>query len=98
MSSKLKVENYGPSHNQYLNYIVKFGFLGFIWIMFVLIYPIIKGKKYQNEMFVLFLVSMFISNFGDANWETHMGLPFFIFFYCLFLWHSNDTSAIATKD
>ena len=98
MASKLIPENYGPSHNQYLNYIVKFGFLGFCWILLVLIYPFVKGKNYRNELFVLFLVSMFVSNFGDANWETHMGLPFFLFFYCLFLWHSGDAISTTHTD
>ena len=88
MNSKLDAENQGPSHNQYLNYMVKFGIIGFIYIFAMLLIPVFKEGHRKNLIFWLFLVSIFIANFGDANFETHMGLSFFCFFYCLFLWHS----------
>jgi hypothetical protein len=88
MNSKLLPENRGPSHNQYLNYFVKFGFLGFIYIFSMLIIPVFREGHKKNLIFWLFLVSMAIANFGDANFETHMGLSFFCFFYCFFLWNT----------
>jgi len=88
MNSKLIQENQGPSHNQYLNYLVKFGLLGFLYISFMLIIPIFREKHTRNFIFLLFLVSISIANLADANFETHMGLSFFCFFYCFFLWHS----------
>jgi len=88
INSKLKPENQGPSHNQYLNYMVKFGIVGFIYIFAVLLIPVFREGHRKNLIFWLFLVSIFIANLGDANFETHMGLSFFCFFYCLFLWHS----------
>jgi hypothetical protein len=85
MDSSLQENYYASSHNQYLNYIVKFGIIGFCLIMFFLIYPIVKTKRYSDFLFLIFLVFMFVANFADSNFESHMGSSFFVFFYCLFL-------------
>ncbi|RIH63588.1 hypothetical protein D1164_18550 [Mariniphaga sediminis] len=90
METKLIKEKRGPSHNQYLNYIMKFGILGFAWILFVLLFPVFRLGHKRNFIFILFLIFMAFANLGDANMETHMGLSFFSFFYYLFLWNSTD--------
>jgi len=83
--SSLDEKMYASSHNQYLNYMVKFGILGFLLILFFLVYPIIKTHRYTDYLFLIFLVFMFFSNFADSNLESHMGSSFFVFFYCLFI-------------
>ena len=83
--SKLNENLYASSHNQYLNYMVKFGIVGFTLIMFFIIYPIIRQRKYKDPLFLIFLVFLFFANFADSNFESHMGSSFFVFFYCLFL-------------
>jgi len=90
MNSKLLTENQGPSHNQYINYLVKFGFIGFIYIMVAILLPVFRENHRKNLFFWLFLLLIGIVNLADANLETHMGLSFFTFFYCLFLWHSPE--------
>lgn len=89
-NSKLNKELYASSHNQYLNYMVKFGIPGFLIIMFLLVYPVIRSKSYTDQLFLTFLVFMFAANFGDSNFETHMGSSFFLFFYCLFITNKNQ--------
>ena len=84
-NSQLDESLYASSHNQYLNYMVKFGILGFILIMFLIIYPVVKLKRYRDPLFMIFLVYMFFANFADSNFETHMGSSFFFFFYCFFM-------------
>ena len=84
-NSTLREEFYASSHNQYLNYMVKFGIIGFIVIMFLLVYPVIKTQKYSDRLFLLFLTFMFLANFADSNFESHMGSSFFVFFYCFFM-------------
>ncbi len=84
-NSQMAPERYGNVHNQYLNYMVKFGLIGLLLVLFFIFYPVLKSKEYRNKLFLLFLVIMFIGNFGDANFETHTGSNFFVFFYCLFL-------------
>jgi hypothetical protein len=90
MDTKLAPEKRGPSHNQYLNYMVKFGLAGFVWIMLVVLIPVFSLGNKRNFMFMLFLVAYAFASLGDANLETHMGLSFFIFFYSLFLWNSTS--------
>lgn len=89
--SKLEKSLYASSHNQYLNYMVKFGFIGLLVILFCIIYPVIKYKSYRNTLFLIFLVFMFFANFADSNLETHMGSSFFLFFYCLLVVHDSDS-------
>lgn len=81
--SKMNPARYGDAHNQYLNYMVKFGIVGLLIILFAIFYPIIKLKAYKNPVFLLFMVIMLLGNLGDSNFETHVGSNFFIFFYCL---------------
>jgi hypothetical protein len=89
-NSKLKEGLYASSHNQFLNYMVKFGISGFILIMFFIVYPIVKTGSYRDLLFLLFLVFLFFANFADSNFESHMGSSFFLFFYCLFIIQPND--------
>ncbi len=83
--SKMDPARYGDAHNQYLNYMVKFGLVGLLLILVLIFYPIIKLQAYKNPIFLLFMVIMLIGNFGDSNFETHVGSNFFVFFYCLLL-------------
>ncbi len=84
-NSVLKEELFASSHNQYLNYLVKFGITGTVLIMFFIVYPVIKSRSYRDPLFLIFLVFLFFANFGDSNFESHMGSSFFLFFYCLFV-------------
>jgi O-antigen ligase len=96
-NSKLDKKLYASSHNQYLNYMVKFGISGFLIIMFLLVYPVIRSKSYTDPVFLTFLVFMFAANFGDSNFETHMGSSFFLVFYCLFLLSKDQNYLLINK-
>ena len=89
--SKLQEGLYASSHNQYLNYMVKFGIIGFVLIYFFIVYPIVKTGAYKDLLFLIFLVFLFSANFADSNFESHMGSSFFIFFYCLFIIQPNSS-------
>lgn len=91
MNTKLSEENWRPSHNQYLNYIVKFGLVGFIWILLAIVIPVLILGHQHNFIFLLFLIFIAFANLGDANLETHTGLSFFIFLYSFLLWNSTDS-------
>jgi O-antigen ligase len=83
--SQLSSDLYASSHNQYLNFMVKFGIVGLLLIFFLLIYPVVKTKAYRDTLFLVFIAFMFFANFADSNLESHMGSSFFVFFYCLFI-------------
>lgn len=84
-NSKLDENLYASSHNQYLNYMVKFGVPGFLLIMFLLAYPVVKTKRYNDPLFMILLFFMIFANLADSNLESHMGSSFFFFFYCFFM-------------
>jgi O-antigen ligase len=96
-NSKLDQVLYASSHNQYLNYMVKFGLIGLLVIMFFIIYPVIKNKSYHDPLFLIFLVFLFFANFADSNFETHMGSSFFLFFYCLFVSNPGNSYLILSE-
>lgn len=84
-NSQLTEDLYASSHNQYLNYMVKFGIIGFVLIMFLIVYPVFYAGRFKDPLFLIFLVFLFFANFADSNFESHMGNSFFTFFYCIFL-------------
>jgi hypothetical protein len=84
--AKLLFPKTGSSHNQYLNYMIRFGILGALYILGVLTYVFIKGRKNNPFLITIFFVGMLAANFGDANWETFVGLNYFAFFFCFFMW------------
>ena len=88
--SQLEPVQYGSSHNQYLNYLVKFGILGFLWIIFAWIFPLFLTNKQHYYPIVLLLLILGIANFSDSNLEAHMGISFFVFFYSLFLFSETE--------
>ena len=83
--SQLSEELYASSHNQYLNYMVKFGMIGFIVIIFLITYPVFYTGRNKDPLFLILLIFLFCANFADSNFESHMGNSFFTFFYCVFL-------------
>lgn len=93
---KFREEFYASAHNQYLNYMVKFGVAGFVIIFLLLLYPVIKTRKYSDILFLLFLTFLFFANFGDSNFESHMGSSFFVFFYCIFILGGNKYLEFST--
>jgi hypothetical protein len=75
-------------HNQYLSYLVNFGFVGLVLVFGLVFYSIYYKKQFRNVLLILLLLIILISNLGEAILETHVGLSFFVFFHSLFLWHS----------
>ncbi len=92
--SKLDPQHYGSSHNQYLNYLVKFGILGFVWIIFAWTYPLFLTNKHRYYPAVMLLLILGIANFSDSNLEAHMGISFFIFFYSMFLFSETQQTEL----
>jgi len=43
------------------------------------------------------LLILGIANFSDSNLEAHMGISFFIFFYCFFLFSKTQQPVIDAK-
>ena len=88
INSKLKPELRNYVHNQYLNYIVKFGVLGFLLIMTFIVLALKWKKQFKNVLSLLLITIVGITCLGETTLETHVGLHFFLFFISIFMWHS----------
>jgi hypothetical protein len=84
--SKLTPLKTGSSHNQYLNYLIRFGILGTLYILGVLAWVFFKERKNNPFLITIFFVSMLFANFGEANWETFIGLNYFALFMGFLMW------------
>ncbi len=73
------------AHNQFVSFFMAFGILGFLIILFSLIYPIFLQKKEKNFFIIIFLIISFLSFLNEDTLETRAGATFFAYFYALFL-------------
>jgi hypothetical protein len=87
MKSKLDPSEYAGAHLQFLSWAVKFGFVGLLWILFVLFSSFNKKTLWRNPLSSLFFLSVMLACLGEAFLETHVGLAYFTLFASLFRWH-----------
>jgi hypothetical protein len=73
------------SHNQFLTFAIAFGILGFIIILFALIYPPVKLHLFSDFLFLSFFLIAILSMLTEDTLETQAGVTFFAFFYCLYV-------------
>lgn len=85
------------AHNQYLSYVVKFGTLGLLAVIFLIISAIKSKKQTENFLVILLLLIIGLASMGETTLETHIGLPFFLYFLSLLLWHSPVSIVKSTK-
>ncbi len=85
MGSPLKERWRLRAHNQFLTFLVTYGIIGFLWIMFSLLFPVYLEGKIKGYFILMFLMVAMLSMLNEDTLETHTGVTFFAFFYCLFL-------------
>lgn len=73
------------AHNQFMTFLVTFGIVGFLWIIFSFTLSIIKEQGFKNYLFTFFFFIAFLSMINEDTLETQAGATFFAYFYCLFL-------------
>ena len=83
--SQLEKEWRLRTHNQYLTFFISFGFLGFILIMFIFLFPIFREKAWKSYYSGIFLAIVILSMLNEDTLETSVGAVFFSYFYALFL-------------
>lgn len=83
--TKLLPKNQKKIHNQYLTFWALFGVVGFIVIFGALLFPYFKLKKHKKFLPSLILTITLLSMINEDTLQSYVGVNFFIFFYCLFL-------------
>jgi O-antigen ligase len=73
------------SHNQYFTFLIAFGIVGLLFILFSIVYPPFALRKMNNFLFVVFFCIIMISMFTEDALEPQDGVTFFAFFYSFFL-------------
>ena len=87
--SKLEPKFRLRAHNQLLTFFITFGFIGFLWILFAIIFSVIYEKKYKDLLTMSFLLVIFLSMLNEDTLETHVGISFFSLFFALFVFGYN---------
>ncbi len=93
-NSKLKPENRGISHNQYLNFMVSFGIFGGCWFLFVLFYPLSFKIVRTDYYYIIFISIVLISMLTIDTIKNQAGISFFCFFNTLFLFGRKSKTQI----
>jgi len=83
--SPVAKENRITGANQFLNFVVHFGFIGLIIILFSWLYPAIKQNAFKNPLFVMFFFIAVIAMFSEEILRFQTGITFFAFFYSFFI-------------
>jgi len=94
MHSKLSPDQRWRSHNQYMSICIGFGVFGLIWFLFAIFYPAIATKRFDDYFFLAFLIIAMIAMLTDDTIESQMGVTFFAFFYCFFLFSRKEKESI----
>lgn len=71
--------------NQFLNFVVQFGILGFAIILFAWIYPATRKRAFSNPLFVIFIFISCIAMFSEEMLRFQTGVTFFAFFYSFYV-------------
>jgi len=94
MNSRLPPDQRWRSHNQFLSIFVGFGLFGFLWFLFTLFYPGWKLRGFTDYFFLVFMIIASLSMMTEDTLESQMGVTFFTFFYCFFLFGRKEYDRI----
>ena len=78
------------THNQFLQYLLDHGLIGFIFLIFFTIILLIFSLRDKNYMYALFIFIMMINFMTEAILETQSGIVFFALFNTLFFFNWID--------
>ena len=89
-NSKLAPEFRFRSHNQFLAIFTAFGFIGFLWFVFTLVYPPFQLKAFNKYRYVVFFLIIVLSMLTEDTLETQMGVTLYAFFNSFLLFLNKD--------
>lgn len=85
MNSPLSKEWRLRSHNQFLAITVAFGYIGLLWFLVTLVYPMLRERRVLNYFYITFFLVAVLSMLTEDTLETQAGVTFFAFFNAFFL-------------
>lgn len=82
------------SHDQFLSIFIGFGFIGFVWFLFAIVYPPFVLGKFRDYFFLIFFIIAMIAMIPEDTIETQAGVTFFAFFYSFFLFGRKEEESV----
>lgn len=75
-------------HNQYLEYILKFGLIGFLYFITILFLSFKRAIKERNGLYFSFLLIFCMFSITESNLEVQRGIVFFVLINTIFYFFS----------
>lgn len=91
LQSPLTAEWRLRAHNQFLSFMIAFGWIGFLLIMFSVIAPPVIAKRSGNFFVLMFFITALLSFLNEDTLETQAGVAFFAVFYTLFVFGTENS-------
>ncbi|HAW50811.1 MAG TPA: hypothetical protein DCX54_00555 [Flavobacteriales bacterium] len=88
-NSRLREDWRFRAHNQYISMTVAFGIFGFLYFLSALFIPLYRNRK--DLIYLGFMLITLLSMFTEDTLDTQIGVSFFAFFNCYFLFRQNET-------
>lgn len=82
------------SHNQYLDYLLAFGFLGFSLILILFSFYLYAAIKHNNTLYFNFLILVYLIFLIENLLVRNTGIVTFVFFNCLFAYSCTNKTNI----
>ncbi|HAW19014.1 MAG TPA: hypothetical protein DCX14_02430 [Flavobacteriales bacterium] len=86
LDSKLSEKYRLRSHNQFLNFMVCFGLIGFLLILVAFAWPFAKLTHANSFLYIGFSIIMYASMLNEDTLETQVGVTTYAFFNAFFLY------------
>jgi O-antigen ligase len=83
------------THNQYLQYLLDHGIIGFLFLFFLTIIMLIISLKERDYVYTIFIFLLIINFMTESILETQSGIVFFALFNTIFFFHWINKKAIA---
>ena len=72
------------AHNQYFEFLIKFGLFGFVFFMYWIYTFFSQASSSNNTLYLFFLLIFFTVSITESNLEVHRGIVYFSLFNSLF--------------
>jgi len=93
-NSMLDIKFQKGAHNQYLTFIITYGIIGASIILFCLIFPFFKNRKYKEFLPTFLFLIMLISMLNEDTLETQLGVTFFSLFYSILILNKKSEKSL----
>ena len=97
LDSKLGKEYRLRAHNQYLNFMITFGLIGFLFFLLILAYPFFGNNNANSFLYIGFCLILYTSMLNEDTLETQVGVTLYAFFNAFFLYSLSGLSRVAPR-